>query len=44
MPILINTGILIDLIITTLILSVFLTKVNKQNPNLEADRLTQLKD
>jgi hydrogenase-4 component E len=44
MPILINTGILIDLIITTLILSVFLTKVNKHNPNLESDQLTQLKD
>jgi hydrogenase-4 component E len=44
MPILINTGILIDLIITTFILSVFLTKVNKHNPTLEADQLTQLKD
>jgi hydrogenase-4 component E len=44
MPMLINTGIFIDLIITTLILSVFLTKVNKHNPNLESDRLTQLKD
>jgi hydrogenase-4 component E len=44
MPILINTGILIDLIITTLILSIFLTKVNEHNPNLESDKLTQLKD
>jgi hydrogenase-4 component E len=44
MPILINTGILIDLIITTLILSTFLTKVNKHNPTLESDQLTQLKD
>lgn len=44
MPILINTGILIDLIITTLILSVFLTKVNEHNHNLESDELTQLKD
>jgi hypothetical protein len=44
MPILINTEILINLIIATLILSVFLTKVNKHNPNLESDRLTQLKD
>jgi hydrogenase-4 component E len=44
MPMLINTGILIDLIITTLILSIFLTKVNKHNPNLESDQLTQLKD
>jgi hydrogenase-4 component E len=44
MPMLINTGIFIDLIITTLILSVFLTKVNERNPNLESDKLTQLKD
>jgi hydrogenase-4 component E len=44
MPILINTGILIDLIITTLILSTFLTKLNESNPELEADSLTQLKD
>lgn len=44
MPILINTGILIDLIVTTLILSIFLTKVNEYNHTLEADKLTQLKD
>jgi len=44
MPILINTGILIDLIITALILSVFLTKVSKYDKNLESDKLTQLKD
>ncbi|MDR1898275.1 MAG: hypothetical protein LBR10_15970, partial [Prevotellaceae bacterium] len=44
MPILINTGILLDLIITTLILSVFLTKVNEHNRSLEVDNLTKLKD
>jgi hydrogenase-4 component E len=44
MPILINTGILIDLVITTLILSVFLTKVNERNQSLEVDNLTLLKD
>lgn len=44
MPILINTGILIDLVVTILILSVFLTKINEHNQNLESDKLTQLKD
>ncbi|MDR0560393.1 MAG: hypothetical protein LBG92_09480 [Prevotellaceae bacterium] len=44
MPILINTGILIDLVITTLILSVFLTKINEHNQSMESDKLTQLKD
>ena len=44
MPILINTGILIDLVITTMILSVFLTKVNERNQSLEVDNLTLLKD
>jgi hydrogenase-4 component E len=42
MPVLINTGILIDLIITILILSVFLTKVTEYSP--ESDQLTQLRD
>ncbi|MDR2563055.1 MAG: hypothetical protein LBC98_03845 [Prevotellaceae bacterium] len=44
MPMLINTCILIDLFITTIILSSFLIKVSVGLPDSEMDMLTQLKD
>jgi hydrogenase-4 component E len=44
MPMMINTCVLIDLFITTIILSSFLIKVNNNLPDSEIDALTQLKD
>lgn len=44
MPILINTGILLDIFISVLILGAFVTKIGDQFNTLETDSLTTLKD
>ena len=44
MPILINTGILLDLFISALILGVFASKIGHTISDIETDELSQLKD
>jgi hydrogenase-4 component E len=44
MPILINTGILLDIFITVLILGAFATRMGRVTENIESDDLAQLKD
>jgi hydrogenase-4 component E len=44
MPMLINTGILLDIFISMLILGSFMSKIGSQMQNLETDNLTSLKD
>jgi Hydrogenase 4 membrane component (E) len=44
MPMLINTGILLDIFISVLILGTFMTKIGSEIHTLEAENLTRLKD
>jgi hydrogenase-4 component E len=44
MPMMINTGILLDIFISVLILGTFMTKIGTQIQTLETDTLTKLKD
>ncbi|MDR1055441.1 MAG: hypothetical protein LBL90_06375 [Prevotellaceae bacterium] len=44
MPMLINTGILLDIFISVLILSFFITKVNDSLHTADSENLTELKD
>ena len=44
MPMLINTGILLDIFITVLILGAFATRMGRVTESIESDDLAQLKD